>query len=268
MNDLAIVKSQNFGYVQCDIYQNANNDIFMTINQLAEALEYASKKGVEHILERNNYLKDVEFSTTHKLGVVEGEREVTREMRLFTEDGICEVAMLSSQPKAQEFRSFIRKVLKALRSGDIVAKQTPQTYIQALKAYVAELERNETLQLENKIVTQQFLEVKPKADYCDTILQSDKTVTVTTIAKDYGMSGIAFNKLLSGLNVQYKFKKSDSWLLYANIQDKGYTHSKTHTYKNSVSETAIKLNTEWTQKGRLYLYNLLKTNNVLPMIEQ
>jgi prophage antirepressor-like protein len=115
MKNLQIVRSQNFGEVKCDFYRSENDEILMTINQLAQALEYASKSGIENIIIRNEYLRGKEFSTTHRLRVVEGNREVEREMRVFTEDGIYEVTMLSGTKKAQEFRAWVRQVLKELR---------------------------------------------------------------------------------------------------------------------------------------------------------
>lgn len=115
--NLQLIKSATFGEVQTDIYSDSN-DMYMTIDQLAGCLEYSSRRGVEMLMERNPYLNGSEFSTTHKLCAVEGGRNVTRERTIFTEDGIYEVTMLSNQPKAKEFRAWIRGVLKALRRGD------------------------------------------------------------------------------------------------------------------------------------------------------
>lgn len=114
MNDLQLIKSEHFGEIEADIYSNGN-DMFMTINQLAACLEYADRKGVEKLIERNPYLKQPEFSATDKLSAADGK---TYNTRIFTEDGIYEVTMLSGQPKSKEFRAWIRKILKALRSGN------------------------------------------------------------------------------------------------------------------------------------------------------
>lgn len=114
--NLQIVKSEMFGDSKCDFYQNDDNDVFMTMNQLAQSLEYASKSGIENIISRNEYLKEPEFSCTHKMWVGMYEQET----RIFTEDGIYEVSMLSKRPKARKFRSFVRKHLKSLRKGEMV----------------------------------------------------------------------------------------------------------------------------------------------------
>lgn len=115
MSNLALVKSAPFGTVQCDFWQNEQHDIFMTINQLAQALGYASKSGVEKIVQRNEYLKDIEFSATDILSAPDGKRYETR---IFTEDGIYEVSMLAKTPVAKDFRQWVRKILKSLRKGD------------------------------------------------------------------------------------------------------------------------------------------------------
>jgi hypothetical protein len=57
------------------------------------------------------------------LSAVEGDRTVLRERRIFTEDGIYEVTMLSRTKVAREFRAWVRKVLKSLRRGETVLVQ-------------------------------------------------------------------------------------------------------------------------------------------------
>ncbi|MCI7600801.1 MAG: phage antirepressor KilAC domain-containing protein [Megasphaera sp.] len=96
--------------------------------------------------------------------------------------------------------------------------------------------------------------------------KSKGTVTTTAIAKDYGMSATGFNKLLHELHVIYKI--GSQWFLYAKYQAKGYTHSKTFDFKHSDGRPDCKMQTEWTQKGRLFPYQLLKKHGVLPMIER
>lgn len=119
MSNLQLIKSERFGEITADIYSNGN-DMFMTINQLAECLGYANgRKGIDNLIGRNEYLSNEEFSTTLKLRGVEGGREVTRETRVFNEDGIYEVTMLAGTDNAKTFRAWIRGVLKALRKGEV-----------------------------------------------------------------------------------------------------------------------------------------------------
>ena len=114
--------------------------------------------------------------------------------------------------------------------------------------------------------TQLIGELKPKADYTDRILQSKSLVTITQIAKDYGMSGATMNEKLHELGVIYKL--GGQWLLYSKYQAKGYTHSETVRIKHSDGTQDVKMNTKWTQKGRLFLYEFLKKHGILPVIEQ
>ena len=117
MDKLQLVKSERFGEAEADIYSDGD-DMYMTINQLAECLEYSDKSGVQKIVDRNPYLNGAEFSGTDNLSLPRGGTQLTR---IFTEDGIYEVTMLSRQPKAREFRAWIRGILKALRKGSIKA---------------------------------------------------------------------------------------------------------------------------------------------------
>ncbi|ELV2647731.1 phage regulatory protein/antirepressor Ant [Staphylococcus pseudintermedius] len=142
----------------------------------------------------------------------------------------------------------------------------PGTYKEALTQLLETVERNEKLELENNMQKQKIAEYEPKASYLDTILNNKSLVTVGQIAKDYGMSAQALNKLLHDLKVQYK--QSGQWLLYSNLHDKGYTHSSTTEIEHKDGSTSVRMNTKWTQKGRLFIYDLLKDNDILPTIEQ
>ena len=128
--------------------------------------------------------------------------------------------------------------------------------------------REHVTMLETKVTAQEQLigELKPKADYTDSILNNKGLVTITQIAKDYGFSGKKMNQLLHEFGVQYK--QSGQWFLYAKHQDKGYTHSKTIDIVRSDGRPDITMETKWTQKGRLFIYELLKSNGILPTIEK
>lgn len=139
----------------------------------------------------------------------------------------------------------------------------PTTYKEALLQLVEQVERNEQLQLQNAQKDQIIKELQPKATYYDLILQNKSLISISKIAKDYGMSAMKMNQLLHELGIQYK--QGDCWLLYSKYQDKGYTQSKTHTIDSETS----KMHTYWTQKGRLFIYEMLKNKlGILPLIER
>ena len=142
-------------------------------------------------------------------------------------------------------------------------KKLPTSYKEALQQLIIEIEEKEKLTAENSQQKQLIEELKPKADYTELILQNKSVIAITQIAKDYGMSGIKFNTLLHKMKIQYKI--GEQWVLYANYQNKGCTHSATMTYGDGEGCYIITMR---TQKGRLFLYNLLKKQGILPLIEQ
>lgn len=167
-----------------------------------------------------------------------------------------EIAMIQRNERGKEVRKYFIQVEKDFNSPEKIMAR-------ALK--FAE-ERLSVLQLENTQQKQLIGELKPKADYLDQILRSKELVTTTAIAKDYGMSAKAFNKKLHELKIQ--FKQSEQWFLYRQYHDCGYTHSETIELTHKDGKKFVKMNTKWTQKGRLFLYETLKKNKIVPIIEK
>lgn len=120
--------------------------------------------------------------------------------------------------------------------------------------------------LENNVQKQQIAELQPKATYYDVVLNCKELMSISKIAKDYGWSAQKMNKYLHEKGVQYK--QSNVWLLYQDYAENGYTSTKTShtTDRNGVEHAHI--NTQWTQKGRLFIYDLLKKDGIVPLIER
>lgn len=174
----------------------------------------------------------------------------------------------------QRFRRWVtHEVLPSIRKHG--AYMTPVTIekvlsdpdfgIQLLTRLKAELTKNATLIETVGVQKQQIAEMQPKASYYDVILNCKDAVAITTIAKDYGKSGQWLNDYLHSLGVQYK--QGCIWLLYQKHAENGYTCTKTHSYLSNDGETHSKVHTYWTQKGRIFIYELLKVQGVLPLIE-
>lgn len=144
--------------------------------------------------------------------------------------------------------------------------KVPQSFAEALRLAADLEEEKQALVSENAQQKQIIGELKPRADYTDAILRNKGLVTITQIAKDYGMSGNEMNELLHERGVQYN--QSKQWLLYAKYQDKGYTHSQTINITRKDGRPDIEMHTKWTQKGRLFIYSLLKESGILPVIER
>ena len=138
------------------------------------------------------------------------------------------------------------------------AEQYESRMLEAKRADEAE---QQVLQLAAEVEKMQ-----PKVSYYDMILNNKSTVLVTQIAQDYGMSAKAFNKTLNELGVQRKV--NDQWILYASYLGQGYVQSKPVDITHNDGSKSVKYNTEWTQKGRLFLYDFLKQHDILPAIEQ
>lgn len=194
-----------------------------------------------------------------------------QEMTVISEPGVYQLASQSKLPSAEPFQDWIyEQVLPAIRrDGAYLTPQTaadwlnnPDMMIDVLQRYKvaqAELEAEHTKRL---VAEQQVHEYQPKATYYDLILRSKSLLSVSKISKDYGMSARKMNSLLHDLGVQ--FKQGDIWLLYAKYQDKGYTQTSTY----ALDEEHSKVSTKWTQTGRIFIYNLLKEQDILPLIEQ
>lgn len=156
----------------------------------------------------------------------------------------------------------------------------PQNYLEALKSLVKAEEEKQQLALENKKQQEQILtisktnmelgnkitEMLPKVSYYDKILQSNATMTVTQIAQDYGMSAMRLNKELESMRIQHKVR--GQWILFAQFLEGGYVHSRAVDILRSDGRHDVKYNTEWTTKGRIFLYESLKAKGILPLIEQ
>ena len=175
--------------------------------------------------------------------------------------------MQSRKPLAKEFKKKVKEILKSIRKHGLYAiddlLDNPDMAIAALQKLKEErqlrLKAQEEIAQKNQIIQ----ELQPKATYYDLVLQNKSLVAISVIAKDYGMSAKKLNKILHELKIQ--FKQGNTWLLYQKYAGNGYTQSKTHTIDADYS----KMHTYWTQKGRLFLYDLLKNKKgILPLIEQ
>lgn len=156
----------------------------------------------------------------------------------------------------------------------------PQNYLEALKAMVKIEEQKQQLAIENHKQQEQIADISrenvelgnkitemlPKVSYYDRILESKSTMTVTQIAQDYGMSAVKMNRILSQLKIQRKVQ--GQWILYNNYVPCGYVHSKAVDIVRADGRRDVKYNTEWTVKGRIFLYNKLKESGIIPLIEQ
>ena len=187
---------------------------------------------------------------------------------IINESGLYSLILSSKLPAAKEFKRWVTKeVLPSIRKNG--AYMTPEVIEKSLTDpdFIINLATQLKSEREGRLIAeQQVNELKPKASYYDKVLSNNALVTTTAIAKDYGMSAREMNGLLHRLKVQ--FKQGSTWFLYAKYQRNGWTQSETRMVQRKDGTEKAVLNTKWTQKGRLGLYELLKLNGVLPTIEQ
>lgn len=186
---------------------------------------------------------------------------------VINESGMYSLVLSSKLPNAKKFKRWVtNEVLPSIRKHG--AYMTDERIEEALLNPDTIISLATQLKNEREgrlIAEQQVKEFQPKVSYYDKVLSNDALMTISLIAKDYGMSGAGMNKLLHELGVQYR--QGGTWLLYAKYQRTGWTHSETKMVPRKDGTEKAVLNTKWTQKGRLGLYELLKDNGYLPLIE-
>ena len=235
-----------------------------------EGEPYFVGKDVVDILGYRNGSRDinrhVDEEDRRKAMVFDGNQN--KETIIINESGLYSLVLSSKLPDAKKFKRWVTsEVLPTIRKHG--AYMTPEKIEEVLTDpdTIIQLATQLKQEREGRLIAEQRVnELTPKADYCDKVLADKSLVTITQIAKDYGMSGRALNAILHDLGVIYKQGKT--WLLYAKYQKTGWTHSETIMVDKKDGTQKAVLNTKWTQKGRLGLYELLKTRGILPLIEQ
>ena len=197
---------------------------------------------------------------------------------LITESGVYSLIFNSKMPNAKRFKHWVTsEVLPAIRKHGAYMTDEKAFNVVHNKNGLADLLqqaadqlkqkdiRIEEVEAENKNLTIQLEESNKKANYLDLILGDPTPILITQIANDYGYSAISFNKLLNKLRIQRRV--NGQWILYRTYMGKGYTTTKNADYTDRHGNLKTKIYTVWTQKGRRFIYDILKKNDVLPLIE-
>jgi anti-repressor protein len=236
-------------------HSNDNGNLLVSGRELHEFLEVGTQytKWFERMVEYG-FIENVDFI------LVSQKRPTNNPKNPFTDitdhhikiEMAKELCMIQRNEKGRQARMYFLELEQKWNSPEMVIKRAHE-FLQ---------KKVESLTTENLVLLQQNNELQPKATYYDMVLQNKSLLSVSKIAKDYGMSAVSLNRKLNELGVQYK--QGSIWLLYAKYQDKGYTQTSTHVIDADKSN----ITTKWTQKGRLFLYDLLKQQGILPMIER
>lgn len=173
-----------------------------------------------------------------------------------TVDMAKEICMIQRSEKGKQAREYFIQLEKDWNKPEKVMARALMMAQKQLDFTKKELE-------DSKLLIEQL---QPKATYYDLVLQCKDAVSTTTIAKDFGMSARKLNALLNTWGVQ--FCQSGRWFLYSKYEGFGYATSKTSTFTNSNGEIKAKTAMYWTQKGRMFLYELLKAKGYVPEVER
>lgn len=266
MNELTVFQNEQFGQVRTIV---KDGEPWFIAADVCRALEVKNARDAVARLDDDE--KGVVLTDT--LG---GQQNMT----IVNEPGLYALVLGSRKPEAKAFKRWItHEVIPSIRKhGAYLTPETlgkaiadPQWSIALLTALKEEREKVSSLQEENAAQKQLLAEAAPKVRYCDVVLRSKGTVSISKIAKDYGMSAQEMNQTLANLNIHYR--QGNCWLLYQRYARSGYTQSHTTVApdgkRGNHKTMRATLSTNWTQKGRLFLYEVLKSKlNLVPLIER
>lgn len=257
MSELQVFQNAEFGSVRTT---TVNGEVMFVAKDIATILGYSNPRDAI-----NKHVDD-EDKGVAKCDTLGG----VQYLNIINESGLYSLILSSKMPNARKFKRWVTaEVLLAIRRHGMYATEeliaNPDLAIAAFQALKAEREKRIALEEAVAVQAQQIAELKPKASYYDVVLKCKDAVNISVIAKDYGWSAQRMNEYLHQKGVQYK--QADIWLLYQKHAGCGYTKTNTHVYENTCGREHTKVHTKWTQKGRLFIYGLLKADGVYPQIE-
>lgn len=246
-------ENQSFRVLQIE------NEPWFVGKDVAEILGY--KNGSRDI----NRHVDPEDRQNYRNGTFASPRGLT----IINESGLYSLILSSKLPSAKKFKHKVTsEVLPSIRKhGAYLTDEKIEEVLTNPDTIIKLATQLKEERAARKQAQHQLDLDAPKVSYYDLVLQSKTLVNITLIAKDYGMSARRLNAILHGLKIQYR--ASGTWVLYSKYQDLGWTQSVTSYYKYVDGTDRVVMNTKWTQKGRLGIYNLLKKKmNLVPVIER
>ena len=251
MNDLMIFQSPEFGQIRT---VEVDGEPWLVGKDVAQALGYSNpQKAIrDHV--------DEEDRTVNESFTVNG-----TPISLINESGLYSLVLSSKLPGAKKFRRWVTsEVLPSIRKTGGYA--IPQDYPSALRALAAAEEQRMALAAENERQKQQLADFEPIRQYVDTILESKGTLAITQIAADYDISARRLNQILHDEGVQRNV--NGQWILYRKHMGKGLTSSKTIHFVHADGRPDTKMQTQWTQKGRLLIHEILTRRGILAVMDK
>lgn len=184
---------------------------------------------------------------------------------LLTKKGCDMVANKMTGEKGVLFTAAYVTAFERMRER-LSAPALPKDYPSALRALADSAEQCLALAAENERQKQEIADFEPIRQYIDTILESPGTMATTQIAADYDMSARRLNKILHEEGIQRCV--NGQWILYKEHMGKGYTKSKTFNFTHSDGRPDSKPQTQWTQKGRLLIHEILTGRGITAVMDR
>ena len=213
MNEIQIFNHPQFGKIRT---AGTSEDPMFCLKDVCDALGLR----VDGVIKR--------IGDPNPIGVLDsnGHRQGTY---FINEKNLYRVIMRSNKKEAVLFQNWVcEEVLPCIRRNGMYATDEtlekligePDFGIRMMKRLRKERAEKKQLTEAHKKLQDEMGRIKPMADYCNRVLNTQQTVTVTQIAQDYGYSARAFNELLRDMGIQ--FRQSEQWMLYASLKKKGY----------------------------------------------
>ena len=259
-NQLQIFSNPEFGEVRTKV--DEKGEPWFCAKDVAIALGYKKPEWA--------VAKHVEVDDSAKHGVIDsmGRKQIAT---FINESGLYSLILSSKLESAKRFKHWVTsEVLPAIRkhgayftNDDLErAVREPDFLIKLASAIKHERQQKEMYAQKCTEQGETIKQMEKQSAYVDYVLQSPDLLNINQIAQDYGISAQCLNSLLRQHLIQYK--SNNQWILYAKYKDKGYVHSTTHILDNGI----VVMHTQWTQKGRLFLYEQLKSWGFYPIMEQ
>lgn len=253
MNELKLFENPEFGSVRI---VTINGEPWLVGKDVALALGYSNPRDAlaKHVDEEDK-------NTVAKRDGTSGNPNMT----IINESGLYSLVLSSKLPGAKKFRRWVTsEVLPSIRKTG--GYQIPQDYPSALRALADTVEQVNTLTAENERQRQAIADFAPVRQYLDTILESPGTMATSQIAADYGMSAKKLNKILHEAGIQHNV--NGQWILYTRLMGKGYTKSKTIHITHADGQPDTRMQTQWTQKGRLMIHETLTARGYMAVMDR
>lgn len=247
-NQMTIFKHPAFGEVRTTIMDNGQ--VGFVGKDIATALGYSNpmKAIRDHVDDEDK----------------RGERFVhpqggTQTCVIINESGLYSLILSSKLPQAKQFKHWVTsEVLPAIRKDGGYIATKPDDTPEAITARALLITKSTIDQLEQEkdVLTQQNRVLSAKAEHLDNVLLCNQCYTTTQIAKELDMS---INDLTAKLlEMRIIYRQSGQYMLYAPFARLGLARNKTVDVNMHGVMRVCHPYLVWTEKGRIFIHNLMK----------